>query len=144
MNSLPCSLPEEQTLPNSLQPTPQGCERSCLLHEEVTTKDDFISLYPIQVWKTSDNCREGSGGTEPEPEHSGVTRSLSAWDRPCAPLSPPITSYSQIPKQLYLPCAAMLCLPQEELGLGVKIKVLYPLLWLTRNTKDKLGMLWNT
>lgn len=89
VNSLPFSLPEEQTLPNSLQSTPQSCERPCLLHEKVTTKDYFISLYPIQVWKTSDNYREGSGGTEPEPEHGGVTCSLSLLDRSRAPLSHP-------------------------------------------------------
>lgn len=36
----------------------------------------------------------------------------------------------------------MLCLLQEELELGVK--VLYPLLWLARNTKENTGMFWNT
>lgn len=97
VNSLPFSLPEEQTLPKSLQPTPQGCERPCLLQEKVTTKEDFISLYPRQVWKTSDNCREGRGGAEPEPGHGAGTRSPSLLDRPCAPLSPqfPATSRSQ-------------------------------------------------
>lgn len=70
MHSQPFSLPEEQPVPSSLWSTPQSCERPCLLHEKVTTKDSIIiSLYPIQIWK--------SGGTEPEPEHGGVTRSLS-------------------------------------------------------------------
>lgn len=109
VNSLTLSLPEEQTLPNSLQPTPQSCERPCLLHEKVTTKDDFISLYPMQVWKTSDNYRGGSGGTEPEPEHGGVTRSLSLLDRSCAPLSPLNSLLQPNPKAAFssLSCHAL-------------------------------------
>lgn len=82
MHSRPFSLPEEQTVPSSLQSTPQSCERPCLLHEKVTTKDYFIiSLYLIQIWKTSNNYRKGSGGTEPE--RGGVTCSLShCWTDP--------------------------------------------------------------